>query len=129
MAGLVLTVPISGLATAALPALLPALVLAAAQAPLIMLTAAAFAGNRVQGLALLKILSGLVMFAASTPCWLPGPAIWPLLLLPPTWATHTQKAAEAGTTLELLAGLCAGAVLTALYGAVLTRRTITKITT
>jgi fluoroquinolone transport system permease protein len=124
-AGLLVTVPMSGLGTAPLPALL----LAAAQAPLIVLAVAAFAGNKVQGLALLKLLSGLVMLAASTAWLVAAPVRWVPLLLPPASVTYVQRAAEAGDGLGVLAGAAAGAAATAVAGGVLMRRAIQRATT
>lgn len=113
---LVVTVPLSGLAPG-FP--LPALALAAAQAPLITLTAAAMARNKVEGLAWLKILGLLPTGIAPAMWWLPDLAQWPLRLLPHYW------------TVDLLwrpapLGLFIGCALTALATSLLARRTLRR---
>ncbi|BCB74905.1 hypothetical protein Pflav_013150 [Phytohabitans flavus] len=123
LAGLVVAVPVCGLAPDALPALLPAIVLGAAQAPLIMLTATAFAGDRTQGVGLLKVLSGLVLLLAIVPWWLPGPLRWLGLLTPPGAVTYVQWAAH--SAVDVVIGCCAGAA-TALASAVALRRRIVR---
>lgn len=123
LAGLMLAVPICGLVPDALPTLLPAIALGAAQAPLIMLTAAAFAGDRTQGVGLLKVLSGLVMLLAVVPWWLPGPLRWLALLTPPGAVTHVQWAAH--SAIDVVIGCCAGAV-TGFTAAVWLRRRIVR---
>jgi fluoroquinolone transport system permease protein len=108
---LLVAVPVSGLASG-LP--VPALVLAAAQAPLITLATAAVAGNKVEGLAWLKLLALVPTAIAPAVWWLPEPAQWPLRVVPHYW------------TVDMLwrpgwFGLLAGATLTALATALLTR--------
>jgi hypothetical protein len=61
-----------------LSSVLPALALAAAQAPLITLTTAAVARNKFEGLAGLKILGLLPTGIAPAMWWLPDQAQWPL---------------------------------------------------
>ncbi|MDX3192271.1 hypothetical protein PV458_28000 [Streptomyces sp. MN03-5084-2B] len=116
---LMVTVPLSGLAALTLP-LVPALVLAAAQAPLIMLAAAAFAGNKVEGLALLKVLGVVPTAIAPAMRWLPAPATWPLRALPPYWAVDVLWN-------PTVPGMVLGTALTALAGALLLRRTIGRL--
>jgi hypothetical protein len=125
LAGLLVAVPLSGLGS--VPA--PALVLAAAQAPLVVLAVAAFTANKVQGLAALKLLGGLVMLAASLAWLLPAQVRWLSLVLPPASVTYVQRAAQAGDGLGVLAGAVAGAVATTLTGIVLARRAIARHTT
>lgn len=86
MVTLAVAVPVCGLAPwRTIPTLLPALVLAAAQAPLITLATAAFAANKVEGLAWLKILGLLPTGIAPAIWWLPDPTQWPLRVLPHYW--------------------------------------------
>jgi fluoroquinolone transport system permease protein len=82
------TVPVSGLAPS-LPNVLPALVLAAAQAPLITMATTAIAGNKVEGLAWLKILGLLPTGMAPAIWWLPDQAQLPLVVLPHYWTVDT----------------------------------------
>lgn len=126
LVGLMATVPISGLAPGALPMLLPAITLGAAQAPLIMLTAAAFAGDRTQGAGLLKVLSGLVLVPVVAPWWLPGPLRWLALLTPPGAVAYVQWAAHSAT--DVVIGCCAGAVTGFAAAAGLRRRIVRRYT-
>jgi fluoroquinolone transport system permease protein len=118
---LVITVPLSGLASwPAIPALLPALTLAAAQAPLLTLATTALATNKVEGLAWLKILGLLPTAIAPAMWWLPESAHWPLWILPHYW------------TVDLLdhfspTSLLIGTALTATTGALLSRRTLRRL--
>jgi fluoroquinolone transport system permease protein len=115
---LVVAVPVSGLA----PRLgLPALVLAAAQAPLITLATTAVAGNKVEGLAWLKILGLLPTGIAPAMWWLPGPVQWPLKALPHYWTVDVLWR-------PTLLGALAGAALTALVVALLARQTLRRLT-
>lgn len=113
---LVVAVPVSGLA----PSLeLPALVLAAAQAPLITLATAAVARNKVEGLAWLKLLGLVPTGIAPAMWWLPDAAQWPLRVFPHYW------------TVDILwrpgpLGLLVGIILTAIVAALLTRRTLRR---
>lgn len=125
LCGLLLAVPLAGMGSSPTPALL----LAAAQAPLTVLAVAAFARNKVQGLGLLKLLGGLVMLAASAPWWLPTPLGWPLLALPPAAVGHIQQAAETADSAGLLIGACVGTAATALTGITLARRAVRQLTT
>jgi len=113
---LVIAVPVSGLA----PRLaLPALVLAAAQAPLITLATTAFASNKVEGLVWLKILGLLPTGIAPAMWWLPDAAQWPLRVLPHYWTV------DALWRLSPL-GLLTGAGLTAIVAVGLTRRILRR---
>ncbi|GAB3494733.1 hypothetical protein [Nocardiopsis coralliicola] len=91
--GLAAAVPLSGLAPDPwpLPQALAAVLLAAAQAPLIVLTTAALAGNKVEALVVIKAAGAVsvllpvaawAMPAAWTPALLALPPAWPLLALP-----------------------------------------------
>ncbi len=117
---LVIVVPVSGLAPS-LPDVLPALVLAAAQAPLITLATAAVATNKVEGLVWLKVLGLLPTGIAPAMWWLPGPAQWPLRVLPHYWPVD---ALQHPTPL----GLLTGAALTALAMSLLVRRATRRLT-
>lgn len=118
---LVVTVPMSGLvAWDATPALLPALVLAAAQAPLVTLATVAFAGNKVEGVAMLKVLGAVLTGIAPVMFWLPGPAGWPLMALPPYWAVEVLWRST-------ITGLLTGAVITSLALGLLARRALNRL--
>ena len=113
---LAVAVPVSGLARG-LP--LPATVLAAAQAPLITLTTVAFASNKVEGLAWLKVLGLLPTGIAPAMWWLSDAAQWPLRVLPHYW------------TVDVLwrpgpLGLLVGATLTATVAVLLTSRILRR---
>ena len=119
---LAIAVPVSGLAPwPTMPGLLPALALAATQAPLITLATAAFATNKVEGLAWLKILGLLPTGIAPAMWWLPPPAQWPLRALPHYWTVDILWHFTTG-------GLLIGATLTAGAGAFLARRTLRRLT-
>jgi len=126
LAGLMVAVPVCGLVPDALPALLPAIALGAALAPLIMLTAAAFAGDRTQGVGLLKILNGLVLLLAVAPWWLPRPLRWLALLTPPGAVTHVQWVAH--SAMDVVIGCCAGAVTSFAAAVALRRRLVRRYT-
>jgi fluoroquinolone transport system permease protein len=128
LAGLLIAIPLSGLDTAPLLALLPAAVLAAALGPLMMLGVTAFAANKVQGIAALKVLGGLVMGLAALPWWLPESARWALLVLPPDAVTYAQRSAEAGDWLGVVLALCVGLTATVAVGAALAARTVHRLT-
>lgn len=116
---LTIAVPVSGLAPS-LPSVLPALVLAAAQAPLITLATTAVAGNKVEGLAWLKILGLLPTGIAPAMWWLPDLAQWPLRVLPHYW---TVDALWHSTSLSMLIG----AALTAAAMSLLARKTLRRL--
>jgi fluoroquinolone transport system permease protein len=116
---LTITVPLSGLAPD-LPSVLPALALAAAQAPLITLTTTAVARNKVEGLAWLKILGLVPTGIAPAMWWLPDQAQWPLQALPHYW---TADALWHPNPLSLLIG----AALTALAAMLVARRTLRRL--
>ncbi|MQA25596.1 MAG: hypothetical protein GEU94_09000 [Micromonosporaceae bacterium] len=118
---LLVAAPLSGLApVGALPSMLPALGLAAAQAPLIMLATVAYAGDKVEGLALLKLLGGLVTGLAPAMWWLPTPATWPLRLLPPAWVLDTLWRPS-------VLALAGGALATGAATALLASRTVSRL--
>jgi hypothetical protein len=95
-------------------------VLAAAQAPLITLATTAVAGNKVEGLAWLKILALLPTGIAPAMWWLPEPARWPLRVLPHYWTVDTLWHPS-------LLGMLVGAVLTAAATWLLARRTLRRL--
>jgi fluoroquinolone transport system permease protein len=118
---LVIAAPLSGLASwSALPAMLPALGLAALQAPLIMLATAAYASNKVEGLALIKVIGGIVTGIAPAMWWLPDSADWLLRLLPPAWVLDALWRPS-------VPGLVGGVVVTGLVTALLARRTVRRL--
>ena len=118
LVGLLVAVPLSGFVEArSLGWLLPALVLAAALAPLMLLSALAIAGNKVEGLAVLKALG--IPFMAPLAAWFvdapweallaPLPAYWPVRAL---WAGLDARldplAVVLGVPILLVAGLALG---------------------
>lgn len=125
LAGLIVAVPVSGLATGSVLAQLPVLVLAAAQSCLVMLVVAAVARNKVEGLAVLKAAGGVVTLVGPAVWWLPDLVGWVLLALPPAWVAHAMwaGAGSAGQWLFMLGG----AALTLAAGAVLMRRTLSRV--
>ncbi|MFY1634074.1 hypothetical protein ACN27F_12470 [Solwaraspora sp. WMMB335] len=143
LVGLLIAVPVSGLAVVPLRQLLAAVLLAAGQAVLILLVVAGYARNKVHGLALLKLLGGAVLALAALP-WLPlpwlqspAPVSWLSAALPPAAVTLAQQTAEAseaagGTPLGgvlLTASYAAvGGATTMVGGMVLARRAIARIT-
>lgn len=80
--GLAVAVPLSGLATmdSSLAGLAPAVLVA----PLIMFVTLAVAGNKVEGVAVLKVL-GLPLYLPVAVWWLDGVAGWLLAPLPTWW--------------------------------------------
>jgi fluoroquinolone transport system permease protein len=86
--GLAVAVPSSRLAPAsALPRLLPAVLLAVLLAPLVMMGALALAGNKVEGVAALKLL-GVPVYLPVAAWWVDGPAGWLLAPLPSWWVVQ-----------------------------------------
>ncbi|WP_052746011.1 hypothetical protein [Allosalinactinospora lopnorensis] len=114
--GLAVAVPLSGLAPEGRgPELAAAVVLAGAQAPLLMLAVTAVAGNKVEALAALKGL-GLVMLVPVAMWFLPGATGWLLAWLPPFWPVQVLWGAPelpppAATVLGLLLSAAAAAAL------------------
>jgi fluoroquinolone transport system permease protein len=120
LVGLVVAVPLSGLLPpAGWPAALPAMLPASLLAPLTMLAALAVAGNKVEGVAVLKLL-GLPLYAPVAGWWLTGPAGWPFAVLPSWWVLRSLWT---GSPALAAAGL---AVTLALL-VPLTRRTVTVL--
>ena len=124
MAGLIITLPmlaLSDLLAAPIAALAPITLLAAMQAPVVALFMAAFASNKVEGLAIGKLCGPLVV----------GPLIGYLLapplkflgaLFPPFWITESFMAASAGDTPSYLAYLGGGLLFHLLLLMLLYRR-------
>ncbi|WP_326555478.1 fluoroquinolone export ABC transporter permease subunit [Micromonospora sp. NBC_01813] len=133
LVGLLIAVPLSGLAAGPLGRLVPAALLAAGQAVVVLLVIAGFAGNKVHGLALLKLLGGALMALAALP-WLPMPADWPaaaqwpVSLLPPVAVSLAQRAGEAGELRVAWGHAAIGAVATVAGVALLARRSIARFT-
>ncbi|MCA9972587.1 MAG: hypothetical protein KC425_20340 [Anaerolineales bacterium] len=96
-----LVLPVSGLAALTAVQLLLVAVAAAPQAPLLALLLAALAQNKVQGFALLKA-SSVVMLPPLLAYFLPPP--WPLLLgiVPTVWPARLFWALQAGDPAGLL---------------------------
>lgn len=118
---LVVCTPICGLAPpGGLLELLPALIIAASQAPLIMFGTAAFAANKVEGLALIKVLGLVPTAIAPLAWWLPAPAHLPLMTIPHYWTFEAQLNT---TAVPILLGI----LCTALVTATLARRTLQRL--
>jgi fluoroquinolone transport system permease protein len=106
-AGLLVAVPMSGLAAPG-----PWLVPAALLAPMLMLAALSVASNKVEGLAVLKLL-GLPIYAPLAVWWLTGPASWPFAVLPSWWVLRSLWAGGAASAAVGFAagGLVVGAAV------------------
>jgi fluoroquinolone transport system permease protein len=120
LAGLVAAAPLSGLAPLRSWQLWPALPLAAMLAPVTALAALAVARNKVEGVAVLKLLA-LPLYAPLAGWWLTGPASWPLALLPSWWVV---QALWTGWPYAV-----AGAVLTTAVLWLLARFALTRLAT
>ncbi|MFY1695765.1 hypothetical protein [Solwaraspora sp. WMMA2101] len=131
--GLLIAVPLSGLADADPRWLVPAVLVAAGQAVLVLLAVTGYAANKVHGLALLKLFGGAVMVLAALP-WLPVPAqwpaaaSWPVALLPPAAVSLTQQAGAAGAYWPACGYAALGATVTVVGATLLARRVSTRFT-
>jgi fluoroquinolone transport system permease protein len=120
LVGLVVAAPLSGLLPpAGWPAALPAVLLASLLAPLTMLAALAVAGNKVEGVAVLKLL-GLPLYAPVAGWWLTGPAGWPFAVLPSWWMLRSLWTGSPALA-------AAGLAVTAALLVPLARRTLTTL--
>lgn len=81
---------------------------------------ASAAADKVRGLALLKLLGGVLMGIASAAWWAPQALLWPMALVPGAAVTVAQRAADTGDLGRLaivsLLGLIATVVCTILLG-------------
>jgi fluoroquinolone transport system permease protein len=119
--GLAITVPLSGLVPGGqLGAVVPALAAAVLLAPLTMLAALAVAGNKVEGVAVLKLL-GLPLYAPVAAWWLDGAAGWLLAVTPSWWVLRSLWEAPG---IVFAAG---GVVLSAGALALLGRRALSRL--
>lgn len=103
----VVAFPLAGLASAGIAAVLLAALTAAPLAPLVALGLATFAENKVQGLALLKGCS-VLMIVPIAAIFVPMPWRWALGIVPTFWAAqlyHVLAAGEPNWWIYLLAGL------------------------
>lgn len=82
---ILLAIAIGGLERPSTPAVFVAVALAAAEAPMMTLLLAAFAANKVEGLALAKA-AGLAVVAPFAPLLLPSPWHWLAGVVPHYWA-------------------------------------------
>lgn len=120
LGSLAVCLPLSGLAGGFAPGpLVLAAVLASAQAGLVVLAVAGFAGNKVEGLALLKLIGGVMVAVPVAAWWTDGVAWWVLGLLPPAWPARALWAQSAS---DLMVAAVAGAVVTGAAGILLARR-------
>ncbi|PSK98423.1 fluoroquinolone transport system permease protein [Murinocardiopsis flavida] len=119
--GLAAAVPLSGLAPPASPGLVAAVVLAAGYAPLIVLAAAAFAGNKVEALVVLKGVGALSVLLPGLVWALPSPWWWPVLAVPPAWALLPLSGHAPGLLPAGAAVLC-GAAAAVVAGLLLAHR-------
>ncbi|ROO50880.1 fluoroquinolone transport system permease protein [Micromonospora sp. Llam0] len=132
-AGLLAAVPLSGLAGGAAGRLVPAALLAAGLAVLILLVVAGHAANKVHGLALLKLLGGGLMALAALP-FLPvvaeGPSAvrWLVAVFPPAAVSLTQRSAASGEPWPGYGYAAVGAVVAAVAAGLLARRALARLT-
>jgi fluoroquinolone transport system permease protein len=119
LGSLAMCLPLSGLA-GGLPAgsLAVAAVLASAQAVLVVLAVAGFAGNKVEGLAMLKLVGGVMVAVPVAAWWTDGATQWAIGLLPPAWPAQALWAQSAP---ELAVAGVAGTAVTAFAGLLLAR--------
>lgn len=143
LVGLLIAVPLSGLAAgpagrllpagSSTAALLPAVLLAAAQGVLVLLVVAGRAANKVHGLALLKLLGGVLMALAALP-WLPlvdrlpAAVTWLVALLPPAAVSLAQQAGETGAHRTAWGYVAVGGTVTTAGAALLARRVVARFT-
>jgi fluoroquinolone transport system permease protein len=112
---MVVAFPIAGLAGAGITAVLLAALAAAPLAPLVALGLACFAENKVQGLALLKGAS-ILLIAPIAALFVPAPWQWALGIAPTYWPARLYWALGAddpGWWIYLLAGLAYQGLLAA----------------
>lgn len=127
LVALLVAVPLSGLAPwQRLGWLLPALALAAACAPLVMLAALAVAGNKIEGLTALKAL-GIPVMAPLAAWFVGGPWEAVLVPLPTYWPVRALWAGMDGRLDVLAVGV--GGPLIIVMGAGLLRRVRRRMTT
>ena len=108
LVGLLLSVPLSGLAPEWSPGLVTAVALATSVAPLVVSTTTAFASNKVEALVVLKGAAAVSILVPSLLWILPAPWWTPLLVLPPAWAflaLTTSPTDAVSATLILIGGL------------------------
>jgi fluoroquinolone transport system permease protein len=125
LVSLAVCLPLSGLASG-FPAVMLAVaaVLASAQASLVVLATVGFAGNKVEGLAMLKLIGGVMIAAPVAAWWVSGWATWLLGLAPVTWPAHALWAQSAP---ELIAAALAGTATTAAAAVLLARRVASRL--
>ncbi|WP_017587722.1 fluoroquinolone export ABC transporter permease subunit [Nocardiopsis ganjiahuensis] len=126
LTGLAIAVPVSGLGPAMSSDLVVAVVLAALFAPLVVLTAVAFASNKVEALVVVKGAAAVSVLVPVLVWVLPG--LWwsPLLLLPPAWALLTLPGSP-GAAVPAAAVLLGGLVSAGAVALVLVRRTRARL--
>ncbi|SIO86581.1 hypothetical protein [Nocardiopsis sp. JB363] len=121
LVGLLLSVPLSGLAPEWSPGLVTAVALATSVAPLVVLTTTALASNKVEALVVLKGAAAVSILVPSL-LWI-LPASWgtPLLVLPPAWAflALTRSPTDAVFATSILIG---GLSTTVIVSLLLARR-------
>lgn len=121
LVGLVVSVPLSGLAPEWSPGLVTAVALATSVAPLVVLTTTAFASNKVEALVVLKGAAAVSILVPSLLWTLPASWGTPLLVLPPAWAflALTRSATDAVSATSILIG---GLSTTVIISLLLARR-------
>jgi fluoroquinolone transport system permease protein len=124
LAALAVCLPLSGLAAGLSVETLVAAVLASAQAALVVLAVAGFARNKVEGLAMLKLLGGVMIAVPVAAWWTGGVAWWALGLLPPAWPA---RALWADSPAELVAAALAGTAVVAVAAILLARQTSRRL--
>ncbi len=120
LAALAVCLPLSGLAGGvSVGTLAVGAVLASAQSALVVLAVAGFARNKVEGLAMLKLLGGVMIAVPVAAWWTGGVAWWALGLLPPAWPA---RALWADSGAELAVAALAGTAVVAVAGVLLARQ-------
>lgn len=121
--GLVVAVPLAGLADGPPSTVWPAVALGATTAPLVTLAVLATASNKVEGMAVVKLL-GLVVYLPLIIWVMDGPVAWALAAVPTFWPVRALQAGLDGRidVLSLTAGTCHAAAAFA----VLRRRSLRR---
>lgn len=115
--------PASGLLTVDLAAAVPAIALSALLAPLPAVLLGGFAGNKVEGMAVLKAM-GLPLFSPVLAGFVDAPWRWVFALVPTFWPAEALWRADAGDTVWWVAA--GGAAYLLSLTAWVTRRFLTR---
>ena len=125
LAALAVCLPLSGLAGGvSVGTLAVAAALASAQSALVVLAVAGFARNKVEGLAMLKLLGGVMIAVPVAAWWTGGVPWWALGMLPPAWPA---RAVWADSPAELAAPTLAGTAVVAVAAILLARQAARRL--